>query len=162
MGRELNPRIKDFDIKFFCEMRPGLIGWVRPKTPTYDLWFRCCIPSKANEACLTCRTLNLSCLYFNANDVAKVVNSFFFLFLFLFSWCLTLPCYTLRWSFRNLTPPPQLCCLWMPSSCFGLLMVFGTRYNSSDMFDIRQCHYLFPELLLSCMCPICATYTHTW
>uniref|UniRef100_A0AAR2KNT9 Delta(14)-sterol reductase LBR n=1 Tax=Pygocentrus nattereri TaxID=42514 RepID=A0AAR2KNT9_PYGNA len=28
MGRELNPRIKDFDIKFFCEMRPGLIGWV--------------------------------------------------------------------------------------------------------------------------------------
>lgn len=31
MGRELNPRIKDFDIKFFCEMRPGLIGWVGPK-----------------------------------------------------------------------------------------------------------------------------------
>lgn len=28
MGRELNPRIKNFDIKFFCEMRPGLIGWV--------------------------------------------------------------------------------------------------------------------------------------
>ncbi|KAM9443689.1 delta(14)-sterol reductase LBR isoform 1-T2 [Clarias gariepinus] len=28
MGRELNPRIKDFDIKFFCEMRPGLIGWL--------------------------------------------------------------------------------------------------------------------------------------
>lgn len=28
MGRELNPRIKSFDIKFFCEMRPGLIGWV--------------------------------------------------------------------------------------------------------------------------------------
>lgn len=27
-GRELNPRIKDFDLKFFCEMRPGLIGWV--------------------------------------------------------------------------------------------------------------------------------------
>lgn len=26
-GRELNPRIKDFDLKFFCEMRPGLIGW---------------------------------------------------------------------------------------------------------------------------------------
>lgn len=31
MGRELNPRIKGFDIKFFCEMRPGLIGWVGPK-----------------------------------------------------------------------------------------------------------------------------------
>lgn len=28
MGRELNPCIKNFDIKFFCEMRPGLIGWV--------------------------------------------------------------------------------------------------------------------------------------
>ncbi|XP_062857297.1 delta(14)-sterol reductase LBR [Trichomycterus rosablanca] len=28
MGCELNPRIKNFDIKFFCEMRPGLIGWV--------------------------------------------------------------------------------------------------------------------------------------
>lgn len=26
-GRELNPRIKTFDLKFFCEMRPGLIGW---------------------------------------------------------------------------------------------------------------------------------------
>lgn len=26
-GCELNPRIKDFDLKFFCEMRPGLIGW---------------------------------------------------------------------------------------------------------------------------------------
>uniref|UniRef100_A0A9R1SJZ9 Delta(14)-sterol reductase LBR n=2 Tax=Cyprinus carpio TaxID=7962 RepID=A0A9R1SJZ9_CYPCA len=28
MGRELNPRIKNLDIKFFCEMRPGLMGWV--------------------------------------------------------------------------------------------------------------------------------------
>lgn len=27
-GRELNPRIRNFDLKFFCEMRPGLIGWV--------------------------------------------------------------------------------------------------------------------------------------
>ncbi|XP_074541822.1 delta(14)-sterol reductase LBR isoform X2 [Halichoeres trimaculatus] len=26
-GHELNPRIRDFDLKFFCEMRPGLIGW---------------------------------------------------------------------------------------------------------------------------------------
>ncbi|XP_068609839.1 delta(14)-sterol reductase LBR [Brachionichthys hirsutus] len=26
-GRELNPRIGSFDLKFFCEMRPGLIGW---------------------------------------------------------------------------------------------------------------------------------------
>ncbi|KAM9355617.1 delta(14)-sterol reductase LBR isoform 2-T2 [Pholidichthys leucotaenia] len=26
-GRELNPRIRSFDLKFFCEMRPGLIGW---------------------------------------------------------------------------------------------------------------------------------------
>lgn len=28
MGRELNPRISSFDLKFFCEFRPGLIGWV--------------------------------------------------------------------------------------------------------------------------------------
>lgn len=28
MGRELNPRIGVFDWKVFCEMRPGLIGWV--------------------------------------------------------------------------------------------------------------------------------------
>lgn len=28
MGHELNPRIGSFDFKFFCEMRPGLIGWV--------------------------------------------------------------------------------------------------------------------------------------
>ncbi|KAM6915057.1 LOW QUALITY PROTEIN: delta(14)-sterol reductase LBR [Xenentodon cancila] len=26
-GRELNPHIKGFDLRFFCEMRPGLIGW---------------------------------------------------------------------------------------------------------------------------------------
>ncbi|XP_023808787.1 lamin-B receptor isoform X2 [Oryzias latipes] len=26
-GRELNPRIRNLDLKFFCEMRPGLIGW---------------------------------------------------------------------------------------------------------------------------------------
>ena len=28
IGRELNPRIGMFDWKTFCEMRPGLIGWV--------------------------------------------------------------------------------------------------------------------------------------
>lgn len=28
MGRELNPSIGSFDIKSFCELRPGLIGWV--------------------------------------------------------------------------------------------------------------------------------------
>lgn len=27
IGRELNPRIGNFDWKFFCELRPGLIGW---------------------------------------------------------------------------------------------------------------------------------------
>jgi len=27
IGRELNPRIGDFDLKEFCELRPGLIGW---------------------------------------------------------------------------------------------------------------------------------------
>lgn len=28
IGRELNPRIAEFDFKYFCELRPGLIGWV--------------------------------------------------------------------------------------------------------------------------------------
>jgi len=29
IGRELNPRVGgSFDVKFFCELRPGLIGWV--------------------------------------------------------------------------------------------------------------------------------------
>ena len=28
LGRELNPRIGSFDWKYFCELRPGLIGWV--------------------------------------------------------------------------------------------------------------------------------------
>lgn len=27
IGRELNPRIGSFDLKVFCELRPGLIGW---------------------------------------------------------------------------------------------------------------------------------------
>lgn len=27
MGRELNPRLGSFDLKFFFELRPGLIGW---------------------------------------------------------------------------------------------------------------------------------------
>nr|XP_056708550.1 delta(14)-sterol reductase TM7SF2 [Euleptes europaea] len=27
MGHELNPRIGTFDLKFFCELRPGLLGW---------------------------------------------------------------------------------------------------------------------------------------
>uniref|UniRef100_A0A8C5E4T9 Delta(14)-sterol reductase TM7SF2 n=1 Tax=Gouania willdenowi TaxID=441366 RepID=A0A8C5E4T9_GOUWI len=27
IGRELNPRIGFFDLKYFCELRPGLIGW---------------------------------------------------------------------------------------------------------------------------------------
>jgi len=27
MGKELNPRIGPLDLKFFCELRPGLIGW---------------------------------------------------------------------------------------------------------------------------------------
>ncbi|KAI9322087.1 ergosterol biosynthesis ERG4/ERG24 [Dichotomocladium elegans] len=28
VGRELNPRIGSFDIKFFTELRPGLLGWM--------------------------------------------------------------------------------------------------------------------------------------
>ncbi|ORX86396.1 ERG4/ERG24 ergosterol biosynthesis protein [Basidiobolus meristosporus CBS 931.73] len=28
IGRELNPRIGSLDLKYFCELRPGLIGWI--------------------------------------------------------------------------------------------------------------------------------------
>mmetsp|Transcript_20735 Transcript_20735/g.21388 ORF Transcript_20735/g.21388 Transcript_20735/m.21388 type:complete len:441 (+) Transcript_20735:12-1334(+) len=28
IGRELNPRVGNFDLKVFCELRPGLIGWM--------------------------------------------------------------------------------------------------------------------------------------
>jgi len=28
IGRELNPRLGQFDLKFWCELRPGLIGWI--------------------------------------------------------------------------------------------------------------------------------------
>jgi hypothetical protein len=28
IGRELNPRLGNFDIKYFIELRPGLIGWL--------------------------------------------------------------------------------------------------------------------------------------
>merc|ERR1712151_1350149 len=28
MGRELNPRFGNFDWKEFCELRPGLLGWM--------------------------------------------------------------------------------------------------------------------------------------
>uniref|UniRef100_A0A5F8GAH2 Delta(14)-sterol reductase TM7SF2 n=1 Tax=Monodelphis domestica TaxID=13616 RepID=A0A5F8GAH2_MONDO len=27
LGRELNPRFGSFDLKYFCELRPGLMGW---------------------------------------------------------------------------------------------------------------------------------------
>ena len=27
MGHELNPRVGPLDLKFFCALRPGLIGW---------------------------------------------------------------------------------------------------------------------------------------
>ena len=28
IGRELNPRLGSFDLKEFCELYPGLIGWL--------------------------------------------------------------------------------------------------------------------------------------
>ena len=28
IGRELNPRVGGFDLKVFCELTPGLIGWL--------------------------------------------------------------------------------------------------------------------------------------
>jgi hypothetical protein len=28
MGHELNPRVGPLDLKVFCELRPGLIGWM--------------------------------------------------------------------------------------------------------------------------------------
>lgn len=44
MGRELNPRTGKFDWKFFCELRPGLIGWVCEKNANDDeLLFICVI-----------------------------------------------------------------------------------------------------------------------
>ena len=27
MGRELNPHVGPLDLKFFCELRPGLLAW---------------------------------------------------------------------------------------------------------------------------------------
>ncbi len=43
MGRELNPRIGEFDLKYFCELRPGLIGWVRVSTDVYMNMYVCAI-----------------------------------------------------------------------------------------------------------------------
>jgi hypothetical protein len=37
-GRELNPRIGSLDLKEFCELRPGLIGWV-----VLNLGTHCCL-----------------------------------------------------------------------------------------------------------------------
>ena len=28
IGRALNPRVGDLDLKYLCELRPGLIGWI--------------------------------------------------------------------------------------------------------------------------------------
>lgn len=42
-GRELNPRIGTLDLKEFCELRPGLIGWLVLNMGAYGLrnltWF---------------------------------------------------------------------------------------------------------------------------
>lgn len=52
-GRELNPRIGNFDLKFFCEMRPGLIGWVsktRPPSPECPCRYRTCLAKPFHAA----------------------------------------------------------------------------------------------------------------
>ncbi|XP_057408999.1 delta(14)-sterol reductase TM7SF2 isoform X4 [Balaenoptera acutorostrata] len=38
LGRELNPRICSFDFKYFCELRPGLIGWALHLTSVETDW----------------------------------------------------------------------------------------------------------------------------
>uniref|UniRef100_A0A5F9DPZ7 Delta(14)-sterol reductase TM7SF2 n=1 Tax=Oryctolagus cuniculus TaxID=9986 RepID=A0A5F9DPZ7_RABIT len=40
LGRELNPRIYSFDFKYFCELRPGLIGWGRARKLSVRAWSR--------------------------------------------------------------------------------------------------------------------------
>lgn len=48
LGRELNPRFFDFDIKLFCEFKPGLLLWL---------------------------LINLSCLHYQYHEMKKISNS---------------------------------------------------------------------------------------
>ena len=41
-GRELNPRIGTLDLKEFCELRPGLIGWLVLNMGAYSQRYRAC------------------------------------------------------------------------------------------------------------------------
>ncbi len=42
IGRELNPRLGSFDLKEFCELYPGLIGWLAIDVAmAYKQWQAC-------------------------------------------------------------------------------------------------------------------------
>ncbi|XP_078673907.1 delta(14)-sterol reductase TM7SF2-like isoform X1 [Branchiostoma floridae x Branchiostoma belcheri] len=54
IGHELNPRIGSFDLKYFCELRPGLIGWV---IINLCLCGKYCVDHGQLSTALTCVTL---------------------------------------------------------------------------------------------------------
>jgi hypothetical protein len=51
IGRELNPRIGNLDLKEFCELRPGLIGWLVINLGTWQCFF---IGAQLRSACVGC------------------------------------------------------------------------------------------------------------
>ena len=64
IGRELNPRVGPLDLKFFFELRPGLIGWVM-----LDL----CFCAQAYKQYDTVPTALLLVTYFHAFYVADAL-----------------------------------------------------------------------------------------
>lgn len=125
MGRELNPRIKNFDIKFFCEMRPGLIGWV-----SIVVEF-CHLPGE-----ITNTHASYFFLFLSMPTIFLIKVSFFTYWRNLIIVCfhrywLTLRCCLLKWSTRNWRIPLQRCSWSTSSSSCGLLMAFGMRYSKS-------------------------------
>ena len=57
IGRELNPRLGSFDLKEFCELYPGLIGWlVIDLAMAYKQW-QVSLFHKSCGACLMAQPL---------------------------------------------------------------------------------------------------------
>ena len=54
MGHELNPRIGNFDLKTFFELRPGLIGWSGGFTAPRSTLTACCQSMPASDAVSSC------------------------------------------------------------------------------------------------------------
>lgn len=50
IGRELNPRISCFDLKEFCELYPGLIGWLLIDLGMLQKQRQVCAPAPAELA----------------------------------------------------------------------------------------------------------------